>query len=90
MVEVSHRRDPKGTFEWVGLLNHSGQLVTSIHPPIPIHDVKIQLKTKGRVKQIHSLTDGAVLEPKKAASGQVEVVLPRLNVFEIVLVEYDN
>jgi hypothetical protein len=39
LVEVTHRRDPDGDFEWVALLNHSGHLENVAHPPIPIHDV---------------------------------------------------
>jgi hypothetical protein len=88
LVEVTHRRDPKGRFEWIAFLNHSGHLVTSIHEPIPIHHLKIQLKTRGTIKRISSLTNNATLTPRDLAPGQIEIVLPRLNVFEIVLVEY--
>ena len=88
LVEVSHRRDPEGAFEWVGLLNHSGHLVTSIHAPIPISQLKVSLRTKNQVKGVRSLTDGATLDHTESSPGQIEVVLPQLNVFEIVLVEY--
>jgi len=90
LVEVSHRRDPQGRFEWIGFQNHSGHLVTSIHEPLPIFHLKAQLKLKGKVKRISSLTNNATLTPRDLAPGQVEIVLPRLNVFEIVLVEYDR
>lgn len=89
LVEVSHRRDRDGRFEWVGLQNHSGHLVTSIHEPIPIHHIKIQLKTKGTVKRIRTLTSNATLTPREIAPGQLEIVVPRLDVFEMVLMEYE-
>jgi hypothetical protein len=90
LVELSHRRDPEGRFEWIGFLNHSGHLVTSIHEPIPISHLKAQLKTAGKIKRISSLTNNATLTPRDLAPGQVEITLPRLNVFEIVLVEYER
>jgi hypothetical protein len=90
LVEATHRRDPKGRFEWVGLFNHSGQLMTSLHAPIPVRHLKVRLKTEGRVKRIRSLTDGRILAQRELAFGYVEVVLPRLNVFEVVIVEYAN
>ncbi len=49
-----------------------------------------QLKTKGKIKRISSLTNNTTLTPRDLAPGQVEIVLPRLNVFEIVLVEYER
>jgi hypothetical protein len=90
LVEVTHRRDPKNRFEWVAFLNHSGQLETTIHEPIPIHHLKVQLKSKRGINRVCSLTNNATLAPKDIASGEIEIVLPRLNVFEIVLIEYEQ
>ncbi len=88
LVEVSHRRDPQRRFEWVAFLNHSGHLATSIHEPIPLQYLKVQLEADRRINRISSLTNNATLTPRDIAPGHVEIVLPRLNVFEIVLVEY--
>ena len=88
LVEVTHRRDPDRRFEWIGLLNHSGQLASSIHTPLPIRDVTVYLKPTARIRQVRSLTDGAALEHYRSASGHETITLPRLGAFEIVLVEY--
>lgn len=88
LVEVTHRRDPERRFEWIGLLNHTGQLAAAIHAPVPIHDVTLHLKTAGRVKQIRSLTNGSALDHHQGPPGQETIKLPRLGAFEIVLVEY--
>ena len=90
LVEVTHRRDPQHRFEWVALLNHSGHLATSIHEPIPITHLKVQLESERRVKRIRSLTNNSTLTPRDIGPGKIEIVLPRLNVFEIVLLEYDR
>jgi hypothetical protein len=90
LVEVTHRRDPQRRFEWVALLNHSGHLASSIHEPIPINHLKVQLQSERRVKRIRSLANNATLIPREIAPDEIEIVLPRLNVFEIVLLEYDR
>lgn len=88
LVGISHRRDPQGRFEWIGLQNHSGHLVTSIHKPIPISHIKVQLESQGQVRRVSSLTNNATLTPRELAPGHLAIVLPRLEEFEIVLVEY--
>jgi hypothetical protein len=89
LVQVTHRVDPNGKYEWVGLQNHSGQVMNVVHKPLPIGHIRIQLKAGKPIKRIRSLTNGARLTPEQIAPGQVEVVLPQLGAFEIVLVEYE-
>jgi len=88
LVEATHRRDPKGRFEWIAFYNHSGRLENSFHRPIPIGNVRVSLKTSRPVERVISLSDGAELRRGKKPSGEIEIVLPRLGTFEIVVVEY--
>jgi hypothetical protein len=64
-------------------------LENSFHKPIPIHDAQITLKTTGPVKRISSLTDRVKLTWTEQPMGQKQIMLPKLDVFEIVLVEYE-
>ncbi|MEX0322876.1 MAG: alpha-amylase family protein [Puniceicoccaceae bacterium] len=88
LVQTTHRRDPDGKFEWVGLQNHSGQLMNVVHEPLPVGHIKIQLRTDKPVTRIRSLTNGQNLTSRQIAPGQIEVILPKLDAFEIVLFEY--
>ena len=88
LVEATHRRDPKGRFEWIAFYNHSGRLENSFHRPIPIGNVRVSLNTSRPVERVVSLSDGAELRRGKKPSGEIEIVLPRLGTFEIVVVEY--
>jgi hypothetical protein len=88
LVEVTHRRGADDQFEWVALFNHSGHLGRSIHAPLPTAHLKIRLRTKGHIKSIRSLTDQAALSRRELSPDLIEIVLPQLDVFEIVLVEY--
>ena len=88
LLEATHRRDPKGRFEWIAFYNHSGRLENSFHPPIPIDNVRISLKTSRPIKQVTSLTNRTRLTPSDNSSDEMQISLPRLNVFEVILVEY--
>lgn len=88
LVEATHRRDPKGRFEWIGLYNHSGRLENSFHPPIPIGNVRVSLKISRPIERVISLTNGAELTRTDKSSNEMEIILPKLRTFEIVLVEY--
>lgn len=88
LVEVTHRRDPQGRFEWISLYNHSGRLVNSFHPPIPMTDIRIGLNHARSVKHVTSLASDTRLAWTPGAAQRINLVLPRLNAFDIVLVEY--
>jgi hypothetical protein len=88
LVEATHRRDPKGRFEWISLYNHSGRLENSFHPPIPIDNIRVILKISHPIKRVTSLTNGEELPRTKTTSDEMEIILPKLDTFEIVLVEY--
>ena len=89
LVEVTHRRDPKRQFEWIALYNHSGRLERSFHAPIPIRDVQIKLNIDRPVKAVSSLANQARLTRTKGPGGESLFVLPELDVFEVVLLEYE-
>ncbi|MDT8300822.1 MAG: beta-galactosidase trimerization domain-containing protein [Sedimentisphaerales bacterium] len=88
LVEATHRRDPKGRFEWIALYNHSGRLENSFHPPIPIKDIEISLRTSKDVKIVRLLKDKQQLGFSAAKNGLVKVTVPELKTYEIVLFEY--
>ena len=88
LVEATHRRDPKGRFEWIALYNHSGRLENSFHPPIPIDNVRVSLKISRPIKRVTSLTNRTRLTPTAKSSDEMQIILPKLSVFEVILVEY--
>ena len=90
LVEVTHRADPAGSFEWISIYNHSGRLENSFHQPIPIRDIKIGLEPRRRVKQVRLLKDGSTLSTTLSPSGVLRAAVPELQVFEVVLVEYQE
>jgi hypothetical protein len=88
LVEVNRRASTDGKFDWVGVINHSGQNGTAFHKPIPISDIGLKFRTKGAVKAIRLLRAGKELKSYTVKDGWLECVVPKLERFEIVLCEY--
>ena len=88
LVEISRQKSPAGKFEWYGLLNHSGQLGNAFHEPLPIQNIKLSFKPEKKISSIKKLTDGKKLSFQNQKDGRVEVVVPELKAFDIILVEY--
>jgi hypothetical protein len=87
LVEVTHRLGTDAKFEWVALFNHSGQRDKALHAPIPIHDIRINLRPQKAVKSVRLLQAGSTLSFSQTGKG-LSAVVPKLDHYEIVLFEY--
>jgi hypothetical protein len=87
LVEVTHRRGEG--FEWVALFNHSGQLGTALHAPLPIENVRIELRPHGAVRSTRLLRAGEVLTLGREAAERMSITVARLADYEIVLLKYE-
>jgi hypothetical protein len=74
LVEVNHRVGRAGGFEWVALFNHSGQQGKALHPPVPIRDIRIELKPHGEVRAVRLFQTGPTLGFSPGGSGRVSVI----------------
>jgi len=88
LVEIARQKSGTGQFEWFGLLNHSGQLGNAFHEPLPIQDIKLSFLPDKIIRSVKTLADGKVLPHQILNDGWVEVLLPELQSFDIILVEY--
>lgn len=87
MVEINTRIGSSEKFEWLALLNHSGQMGGGFLQPIPIQNIKLKFKPQKPAKSIRSLRGDEKI-PFKENNGWLEITLPKLESFDIVLVEY--
>lgn len=91
LVEVSHRTDRAGAFEWVGLYNHSGHNLNAFHAPIPVSDVQIQLNPFRKVVRARLLSHDQELKIKRRKrSNTISVLVPKLKHYDVVLFEYEQ
>jgi hypothetical protein len=88
LVEVTHRKSEDGTFEWVGLFNHSGQLNNALHAPVPIDDIRISITPDKPVRAARLLSNGEKLRISERR-GRISLTIPTLRHYDIVLFEYE-
>jgi hypothetical protein len=88
LVEINHRRDVDGRFEWVSLYNHSGQRGIALHEPIPIPHMELRFIPKRPVKAVRLLKTGVVY-PRLVRTDQPFSVPVGVNDFEVVVFEYE-
>jgi hypothetical protein len=88
LVEINHRADRAGKFEWVSLYNHSGQLDKVIGAPVPICDVRVEITPVSPVRRARLLKSGESLPLQTGTEGRVTCTVPVLNTYDVVLFEY--
>jgi hypothetical protein len=91
LVEIQHMADEKGRFEWVSLLNISGQKGSSgFFEPIPMKDVVVRVRPRSPVASARLLKAGKELALSRGDDGQVSCSVPELKHYEVVVFHYDD
>lgn len=88
LIEVSHIKNRAGAFEWVGLLNHTGQIGPALGAPVPIYDVTVRLRPAATPREVVLLRSGRSVRARHDGSGWLEVVVPEVKDFEMVVCLY--
>jgi hypothetical protein len=88
LIEMTHLVNRNGAFEWIGMINHSGQIGGSYRESVSVYDTQISFKPQRPVRKIFLLNAG--LSVKFEQKGEnVECILPQINDFEMLLCLYD-
>jgi hypothetical protein len=87
LVEMSHLVNRNNAFEWIGMINHSGQIGASFREPVTIANIKIKFKPQKKVKELW-LMRGKKMLPFHETNGWVECTVPELKDFEMVVAIY--
>ena len=87
LVEITHLANRNGAFEWLGMINHSGQIGGSLREPVSMRDIRLSFQPAKPVKEIKLVASGRSL-PFTQTGGRVECTVPVLNDFEMVLCLY--
>lgn len=84
LIEMTHFANRNGAFEWIGMINHSGQIGNAYLQPIPIHNTTIRFKPTKPVKELRLVKSGESL--KFSRNGEwIETTIPCIVDFEMVL-----
>lgn len=87
LIEMTHLANRNSAFEWIGLINHSGQIGASLREPISIQNTRVRFKPAKPVKQLRLMRAGTHL-PFTQTNGWVECVVPKVDDFEMLVSLY--
>ncbi len=87
MIEITHLANRNGAFEWIGMINHSGFMGTSVREPVSIQNTNIRFKPQKQVKEVRLLRSGISVDFKESA-GWIECMVPEIGDFEMLLCTY--
>ena len=87
MLEISHLSNRNNAFEWIGMINHTGQLGGSYREPVTLHATRLRFKPQKPVRQLRLLRADTPLKYTEA-DGWIECVVPEINDFEMLICLY--
>ena len=88
LIEMTHLANRNGKFEWMGMINHSGQMGGSYLEPVPIYNINIRFKPMQPVKKMFLLNSGKPLQFSQKGEW-IECIVPQINDFEMLLCLYE-
>jgi hypothetical protein len=88
LIEMTHLANRDEAFEWIGMINHSGQIGGSYREPATIYDTHIRFKPVHPVKKIILLNSDIIL-PFHQEDDWIECIVPKIHDFEMILCLYD-
>jgi hypothetical protein len=87
LIEVSRMTNRSDAFEWIGMINHAGQIGGSYLEPIPVNDISVRFKSARPVKEIWLMRAGKKIKFTES-NGWVDCVVPQVEDFEMVVALY--
>jgi hypothetical protein len=87
LIEMTRLSNRNGAFEWIGMLNHSGQIGAALLEPVSIYNTMLRFKPLKPVKEIKLLRSGTTIQFKQT-DGWVECIVPKVADFEMLLCLY--
>ena len=91
MVEIQHMIDEQGRFEWVSLVNISGNKGSAgFFEPVPMRDIVVRIRPRGPIASARLLKADEAAALPRADAGQVSCIVSELIHYEIVVFEYND
>lgn len=87
LIEMTRLSNRNGAFEWIGMLNHSGQISASLQEPVTVHNTTLRFKPLKPVRELKLLRSNSSLNFKQT-NGWVECTIPKVADFEMLLCLY--
>jgi hypothetical protein len=86
-MEVVLRSQEQGRRLLLHLINFTGEMTRPIQRVLPIENVRITLRTKGELNKVRTLMRPQTLASRRIGSEQLQFVVPRIEEYEVVVLE---
>jgi hypothetical protein len=86
-IEVVHRGAPDGSFEYIGLVNHTGQNATAFHDCVPLRNTAVSLSATYAVSSVSLLRAATDVEWHQTTEGHLHFEIPQIDRFEIACIK---
>jgi hypothetical protein len=87
LIEITHLANRNGAYEWLGFINHSGQIGASLREPVTIYNTSVRFKTVKPIKELRLMNLGSTIHFTQQ-NGWVQCTLPEITDFEMLLCLY--
>lgn len=87
LIEMTHMVNRNEVFEWIGLINHSGQIGASLREPVPILNTMVRFKPAKPIRGLKLMRSGTNLTFTQT-NGWVNCTVPKVNDFEMLVIQY--
>ncbi|MBD2757203.1 hypothetical protein IC230_30280 [Spirosoma sp. BT704] len=87
LIEMTHMANRNGTFEWIGMINHTGQIGASLREPVPILNTTVRFKPTKPVRILKLMRSGTSVTFTQA-NGWVQCIVPKVNDFDMLVAQY--
>jgi hypothetical protein len=67
------------------MINHAGQIGPTLGSAVPVHDTTVRLKPSRPAREMLLMRSGESVDFRRDGEGWVEVNVPELNDFEMVV-----
>lgn len=86
-LDVVLRSQDEGRRLILHLLNLTGDMIRPIRKIVPIQDMRLTFPGVGKARRVFSLMNPRELEAGSDGKGNLQVILPRLDEYEVVVIE---
>ncbi len=86
-VQLTHFASQNDDYEWIGMINHTGQLNNSYYAPVPLLNIALTIITDRKPRSVKLVTSGELID-YDYEKDSVKIIIDELNDFEMIKIDY--
>ncbi|MDI6400969.1 beta-galactosidase trimerization domain-containing protein [Balneolaceae bacterium ANBcel3] len=88
LLEISHMVNRNKAFEWVGMINHTGQMGATFGEHVPLKDIRVRIKPQKPIRNAYLLRSEKAVEGFSEGDGWMRFEVPEVCDFEMLVCVY--